>query len=453
MRAKVLARIVAANLSGIKFVIIELFVIGIVFFAAFAWGANEPWAMGIIASVTLALAAIKLITDIWRRSLEVRCASIYVPLLLFLAYAGCPLLLGPVAGIRFPGTIDRYSTTIYFLLALSYVAIMFIVGNGSRSRSHLKWLVISIIVLGAVESVYGLIQYLGNHEYIWNVRKTAYENVASGTLINQNHYALLMNLCISTTLGYLYYRSTRLAGDMGISLRRLVSMPGAAKPAWIAVWLALMGIALIFSMSRMGIAAMFCSIGAMMIASRIAVRHVRLTAMVAVLLLLAILVAAIYIGVDAVLVRYENLSQEHASEEGRIALWRDAWKMIAEYPVFGRGLGTFRWMYPAYETVRPDTPAQYAHNDYIQALAEVGIIGLSLLIWAFGAVWQTAIRNIRNTTDPLVRGIGIGTIGALTAIALQELVDFGLYIPGVAVTAAFLIGLNIRASALRNREV
>jgi O-antigen ligase len=98
--------------------------------------------------------------------------------------------------------------------------------------------------------------------------------------------------------------------------------------------------------------------------------------------------------------------------------------------------------------VKPDTPARYAHSDYLQALAEVGVVGLILLVWAFGATWRTAVRNIRNTQDPLVRGIGLGTVGALTAIALQEISDFGLYIPGVAMTAVFLIGINIRASAL-----
>jgi putative inorganic carbon (HCO3(-)) transporter len=272
--------------------------------------------------------------------------------------------------------------------------------------------------------------------------------MATGTLINRNHYALLLNLCICASLGYLYYRATRMMGNAGISVRRLMRSPGFAKIAWIVIWILLMGIALVFSMSRMGIAAMILSMGAMMMAARIAARYARHTTAVAILLILAILGSAIYIGVDALFERYESLSQQSSFDADRIALWRDAWKMIVKYPVFGQGLGTFRWTYPAYESVQPDIPAQYAHNDYLQAVAEVGVIGLALLLWAYGAIWRTAIRNIRNAADPLVRGIGIATIGALTAIALQEITDFGLYIPGVAVTAAFLAGLNIRASAL-----
>ena len=52
----------------------------------------------------------------------------------------------------------------------------------------------------------------------------------------------------------------------------------------------------------------------------------------------------------------------------------------------------------------------------------------------------------------MVRGIGLATMGMLTATALQEITDFSLYIPGVAVLFAVLIGLNLRASVMRQAE-
>jgi O-antigen ligase len=428
--------------------IIEFMMVGIVFFAAFAWGANAAWAMGFTAMITLTLATIWLIASIWRHKFRMYCASVFIPLFLFLVYVGCQWMIGASSRAGIPNTVDRHSTMVYFLLTLSYVAIIFVVGNGARSRSYLKWLVVSVVVLGAVESIYGLIQYLGNYNYIWLVQRTTFENTATGTLINRNHYALLMNVCICVSLGYLYYRTMRVARGTGLSLRRLLSAPGFAKIAWLVIWIVLMAIALIFSTSRMGIAAMILSMGAMLVAARAATRHKRRATAVAVMLILAILGLAIYIGVDTLFERYENISRERSADTDRIALWRDAWKLVAKYPLFGQGLGTFRWTYPAYESVQPDIPAQYAHNDYLQAVAEVGVTGLILLLWAYGAVWRTAIRNLRDSADPLVRGIGIAAIGALTAIALQEITDFGLYIPGVAAAAAFLVGLNIRASAV-----
>lgn len=59
-----------------------------------------------------------------------------------------------------------------------------------------------------------------------------------------------------------------------------------------------------------------------------------------------------------------------------------------------------------------------------------------------------AYQNLKNAGDPLIRGVGLGTIGILTAVAVQEITDFGLYIPGVAVLVALLVGLNLRARAI-----
>ena len=260
-----------------------------------------------------------------------------------------------------------------------------------------------------------------------------------------------MNLCICSGLGYLYYRSVRLVRGQELSLRRLLGAPGVGKLAWIILWLAVMGLALVFSMSRMGIVAMLFAIGAMMVAAK-AVQPGKRTAIIGMVLIFAIFGLAVYTGIDAVLARYENIMKERESDKDRVAYWRDAWKMIKRHPVLGQGLGTFQWTYPAYESVEADRPATYAHSDYVQALAEVGIVGLALLLWAFGAVWRVAVRNLRDAEDPLVRGIGVGTLGALTAIALQETTDFALYIPAVAMTAALVVGLNLRAGKMRSEE-
>jgi O-antigen ligase len=423
----------------------------IVFFAAFAWGANELWAKGIIIMATLLLLTVRLAAGIWKdRHIVIESSPVYLPMVLFLLYAVLQLLVKPIPAIGFPGTVETHTTGIYFLLAASYAAAVFIISNGPASRDLLKWTIVAILVLGMIEAVYGLVQYLGNHNYIWHFERVYTHSVASGTIINRNHYALLMNICIAVACGYLYYRSVRITGGKEFSFRRLISSPGAGKPAWIGSWIVIMALALLFSLSRMGIAAMIVSLTVMAVSAGMTGRRSRSISIVAVLLIVGILGSAVYVGVDAILVRYEQLSSDQQLEHGRLALWRDAMDMFGAYPLFGHGFGTFRWTYPEYESIRPDTPAQYAHNDYLQALIEVGIVGTVLLLWLLFACWRVAVRNFRSS-DPLISGIGLGTMGALTAVMLQEFTDFGLYIPGVAMTAAVIVGLNIQASTLTAR--
>jgi O-antigen ligase len=64
-------------------------------------------------------------------------------------------------------------------------------------------------------------------------------------------------------------------------------------------------------------------------------------------------------------------------EKDRISIWRDAWRIIHGRLIFDEGLGTFQWLFPAYEKMDPNTPARYAHNDYIQALVETGIMEIT----------------------------------------------------------------------------
>jgi O-antigen ligase len=415
--------------------ILDFALIALMFFAALAWGSNEPWAMGVIGVWSFGLLGARLLWDVRKGKLQIPVSWIYLPLLLFLVMAG------------FQDSVEKHSTIQYLLLGASYVSIIIVVHLGFQSRTEVKFLVIGILTLAAFEALYGLVQYLGDYNYIWDYQNTSGVGLAAGTIINRNHYALLLNLGICAGTGYLFYLAAPLVRGERLSLRRIAGVPGTAKLVWLVLILASMGLALIFSMSRMGMVALIISLSVMILLAHTS-QSGKYTAAIGLAVLIVLVGLAVYVGLDPVLARFENISREFGTDKDRIVLWRDAWKMIKKHLWMGQGLGTFQWTYPVYETIKPDIPAKYAHNDYIQALAEVGVVGLALLVWAFILACGAAIKNLFDVEDPLVKGIGLGTLGALTAIALQEITDFGLYIPGVAVLAAVLVGLNLRASRL-----
>jgi O-antigen ligase len=73
---------------------------------------------------------------------------------------------------------------------------------------------------------------------------------------------------------------------------------------------------------------------------------------------------------------------------GRVTIWHTAWQMFHAHPVVGIGAGAFDEAYPHYIT-RPDDPFRggssgrhvfHAHQLYISAAAETGIIGLTGLL-------------------------------------------------------------------------
>jgi O-antigen ligase len=430
--------------------LIDLASVALVLFAAMAWGANTPWAIALFSAGSLLVLAWRLIWDAWRGRLRLFWSWLFLPAFGLLALIGLQQLSPRVALDAPPGslphTVEPYTTGLYLLLAAGYAALLFSVVHGFRSRKQLYRLMVLIIGFGVFESLYGLVQSLGGVHYIWNVPFAVAENRARGTLMNFNHYALMLNLAISVGVGYLYARSAKLLVGGKLNLRRVLGMPDSARLAWIVVWLALIGFGVFASLSRMGTIAMFVCLGGMLAAGRLAEGKKR-RAVIVFCVLFAVVSLGLYAGVEGLMERYARIAQPGYFERDRIPLWRDAWPMVSTTLWFGKGLGSFMWTFPAYETMEPDIPAMYAHNDYLQVMAEIGIVGFALLIWAFLICWRSARRNLL-AKDHLVRGIGLATLGVLAATAIQEITDYSLYIPGVAAMFILLIALNERAAHL-----
>jgi hypothetical protein len=77
----------------------------------------------------------------------------------------------------------------------------------------------------------------------------------------------------------------------------------------------------------------------------------------------------------------------------RVAMWADTLVMWADAPFFGHGLGSFNYLYPDYMMASDVGADQFfnsqmwavaAHNEYVQILAELGVVGFGLagaFIW------------------------------------------------------------------------
>ena len=77
--------------------------------------------------------------------------------------------------------------------------------------------------------------------------------------------------------------------------------------------------------------------------------------------------------------RFEKTLQEPSAEE-RAILWRDTLRMTNDYARLGSGFNTFEEVFPAYKTSTAQMIFQYAHNDYLQLLAEGGITAFGLVV-------------------------------------------------------------------------
>jgi len=134
-------------------------------------------------------------------------------------------------------------------------------------------------------------------------------------------------------------------------------------------------------------------------------------------------------------------SPQGATGEGRLPIWIDSLALLAAFPMFGSGFGTYITAFLAYQTSGVALHWTHAHNDYLELATDLGAVGLVVFGALFGAITLRAVhlvRTIRRSGSDLV---ALGCLGAFGAIALHSIVDFNLYIPANTLLLAWIAGI------------
>ena len=76
-------------------------------------------------------------------------------------------------------------------------------------------------------------------------------------------------------------------------------------------------------------------------------------------------------------------------DEGRAAVWADAYRLLQDHPLLGVGPGGFAENSP---TAVEEPDLRWAHNEFLQQGAETGLLGFALLVglivWLFWRLWS-----------------------------------------------------------------
>jgi uncharacterized membrane protein YidH (DUF202 family) len=128
------------------------------------------------------------------------------------------------------------------------------------------------------------------------------------------------------------------------------------------------------------------------------------------------------------------------SDNGRGAIWRLAWDDVRHHPLIGSGDGTFAQLWAADPNRR--FPVQAAHSLYLETAAELGIVGLAMLL----VVLLVPFRAISIPASPVVAAAA----GASAGYLLQAAFDWTWDVSGV--TVAVLACLAVLTTARPPRE-
>ncbi len=138
---------------------------------------------------------------------------------------------------------------------------------------------------------------------------------------------------------------------------------------------------------------------------------------------------------------------------GRSQIWMTSLRAWRANPLWGVGLGCFpAGAAPFYQFER-ESLFFHAENDYLEVLAEGGLLGFGLGLLAFAAIARLSARAYRHASTRADRTIVMGGLFGLVALAVKACADFPLHIPGVAVTGLVVCAYLARIGLDRSDRV
>ncbi len=142
--------------------------------------------------------------------------------------------------------------------------------------------------------------------------------------------------------------------------------------------------------------------------------------------------------------------------EARNTFARSALEAAAQFWPWGSGLGSFEAVFPRFQSPLSYGYIEYAHNDYVQLLMELGFAALVVMLAFIVLFVYQIIRFIQiyRTEHRLSSNVALQCFCGISVLAflLHSWVEFNMHIPALAITAAFLTGVFLRTPSLSGRR-
>lgn len=449
-------------------------------------GGNRGWAFLALASLFLMLLAGYLMVGCHRLLVErtigqAQSAQFGKFLLLFAAFwmwaqASIELPFGRVSSL-FPATAEIYTSALAVLspeqadesfslslepgktldkamLTLGCFAMVCLMAGLINSRKRLVQFCYMLVLTGVFQALYGTMMVLTGVEYLFFVPKEAYIGNATGTFVNRNHLAGYLEMTLPIGIGLLL-GSRKVSDRVRQNWRGILAYILQILLSPIAVLrglLVVMVIGLLMTHSRMGNAAFF---NALLITSAIAFlstkqfRRPGFVAIIVSIIAVDILLLGTWFDLSKVVDRLEKTGLDH---ETRDEVVQSVMQMIPDYWLAGAGAGTFAYIFPKYSQF-VNGFYDYAHNDYLQFLVELGVIGCiplaAYLILGLLNGWAL----LRRGDSRLLSGIGFASIMGTISLLIHSSVDFNLQIPANILLFVALLALpGVARQALTGRS-
>lgn len=317
------------------------------------------------------------------------------------------------------------------LRIIVYAALFFAVQNHLHRQESTQIIGFTLFGLAALLSFYALYQFLTASGKVWQV-STGYVGRGSGTYINPNHLAGFLEMLLPLAIAYVIVGRGKALTKILIGYSALAMAVGiavtASRGSWVAVGLALIGLALLLLLQKSFRWSALILLGLLTLSSVIALKKM-----------------------DYVKKRIDMTFVGGKVEmQTRLVLWDSAIRMWHDHAWLGVGPGHYDLRFRAYRPATVQLQPERTHNEYLNTLADWGLIGTTIIASAIGLlavsvtkIWRHVQRGDRAFSSNLSDKFAfvLGSAAGLSALLLHSSVDFNFHIPANAIVAVTLMAL------------
>ena len=269
------------------------------------------------------------------------------------------------------------------------------------------------------------------------------------TVWNHNHFSGLLEMIMPLALGLAFYHWRKAHSRSARRIFGMLGDPDAQKCFLLLVAATVMLVAIVFSISRMGMISALVSLGVIAAVLWAARRRSPFPAALAIVLLAAGVTTVSWLGVGPIVERFEQLPQNEplaGANAGRMALWRDAAKLVRAHPLAGACFGCFEYAFTRVQSTELAYTIDHAHNDYLELAIELGLPGAALLFAAFFRIAFRTLQASLRAPSNLARSLALGALGGISALVAHSAADFNLAVPANALLFAAVLAMGYAAS-------
>ncbi len=401
-------------------------------FSALAYGGVHQPVIILLYVLIAVMALLWAVDGLQTGTMRFSTSLLQIPIYAAFAYAVIQVIpfgaSSEIAGVAdMPATIsaDPFLTklsAVHFLALGAFLSLTLVLLDSAKRIRRLSTV---ITIFGFGFAFFAILQSVLSPENIYGVYKSPYAAVPFGSFVNRHNFAAYMEMTAALPLGLLF------TGAVGRDKRLLYITA-----------IGLMGVALLLSGSRGGLVAFLALVllTAILTIGAKRKKNVLVRMGLAGALIAAVIGGSFFVGGESSLTRIAETTMSENISADRSNIWAVTLKVIQANLPFGAGFGAFGVAYTPYDNMSGFERVEQAHNDYLQVLADAGLIGLVIGAGFLFVLFQTG-REAVSVENTFRRGIAVGSAAGIFAILVHSIFDFVLHTTAISILFLILMAM------------